>query len=46
MVEAVAAAGVDEIACLVDFGVDPAAIMAGLVSLDELRRTGPIAPTG
>jgi alkanesulfonate monooxygenase SsuD/methylene tetrahydromethanopterin reductase-like flavin-dependent oxidoreductase (luciferase family) len=40
MVESVSAAGVDEIACLVDFGVDPAAIMAGLDHLDELRRAG------
>jgi natural product biosynthesis luciferase-like monooxygenase protein len=40
MVESVSAAGVDEISCLVDFGVDPAAIMAGLDHLDELRRAG------
>jgi natural product biosynthesis luciferase-like monooxygenase protein len=38
MVEAVSAAGVDEIACLVDFGIDPAAIMTGLGYLDELRQ--------
>ena len=46
MVEAVSAAGVDEIACLVDFGVDPAAIMAGLAHLDELRQAGSPAPAG
>ena len=46
MIEAVSAAGVDEIACLVDFGVDPATIMAGLHDLDELRRAGGLAPTG
>ena len=46
MVEAVSAAGVDEIACLVDFGVDPAAIMTGLEHLDELRQAACPAPTG
>lgn len=37
MVEAVMRAGVDEIACLIDFGVDEAAILGGLESLNELR---------
>ena len=46
MVEAVSAAGVDEIACLVDFGVDPAAIVNGLGHLDELRQAGRPAPAG
>ncbi|MCW2248523.1 natural product biosynthesis luciferase-like monooxygenase protein/amino acid adenylation domain-containing protein [Azospirillum fermentarium] len=30
--------GVDEISCFVDFGVDPAAVLAGLPSLNALRR--------
>jgi natural product biosynthesis luciferase-like monooxygenase protein len=46
MVEAVSAAGVDEIACLVDFGVDPGAIMTGLGYLDELRQAARPATTG
>lgn len=37
-VEAVSAAGVDDIACLVDFGVDPATVLAHLPHLAELRR--------
>lgn len=40
MVEAVAAAGVDEIACLIDFGLPMKAIMAGMEHLDALRRRG------
>jgi natural product biosynthesis luciferase-like monooxygenase protein len=46
MVEAVRRVGVDEIACLVDFGVTPAEIMAGLHMLDELRQAPRPAPTG
>jgi natural product biosynthesis luciferase-like monooxygenase protein len=38
MVEAVAAIGVDEIACLIDFGLPHDTIMAGLEHLDRLRR--------
>jgi len=38
MVEAVAVAGVDEIACLIDFGLSTKAIMEGLDCLDELRK--------
>ncbi len=38
MVAAVADAGVDEIACLIDFGLPTAAIMKGLEHLDELRQ--------
>ena len=30
--------GVDEVACLVDFGVDEASVLESLVHLDELRR--------
>jgi len=40
MASAVAAAGVDEIACLIDFGVDPDLTLASLQHLDELRRGG------
>lgn len=40
MVEAVAAAGVDEIACLIDFGLPMKTIMAGMEHLDALRRGG------
>ncbi len=38
MVEAVAAIGVDEIACLIDFGLPHDTIMAGLEQLGRLRR--------
>ena len=38
MVEAAARAGVDEIACLIDFGLPADTILAGLEHLDELRR--------
>jgi natural product biosynthesis luciferase-like monooxygenase protein len=40
-----AAIGVDEIACLIDFGVAPEVVLAGLDRLDELRRVtaGPVA---
>lgn len=38
VVERLAAIGVDEVACLIDFGVDTAATLAGLNKLDELRR--------
>jgi phthiocerol/phenolphthiocerol synthesis type-I polyketide synthase E len=33
------AAGVDEVACLVDFGLDEETVLAGLEELDALRRT-------
>ncbi|MER6678551.1 MupA/Atu3671 family FMN-dependent luciferase-like monooxygenase [Streptomyces sp. NPDC000983] len=36
-VDAVRAAGVDEIACLIDFGVDAKAVLAGLPRIAELR---------
>ncbi|MER7575824.1 MupA/Atu3671 family FMN-dependent luciferase-like monooxygenase [Streptomyces sp. NPDC126514] len=36
-VDAVRAAGVDEIACLIDFGVDTKAVLAGLHRIAELR---------
>ncbi|HET7505105.1 MAG TPA: amino acid adenylation domain-containing protein [Kofleriaceae bacterium] len=38
LVRALAAAGVDELACLVDFGVDPAEVIESLTWVDELRR--------
>ncbi|MEO6463531.1 MAG: MupA/Atu3671 family FMN-dependent luciferase-like monooxygenase, partial [Candidatus Eisenbacteria bacterium] len=38
LLERLAAAGVDEIACLVDFGLAPDAILAGLDRLDALRQ--------
>jgi alkanesulfonate monooxygenase SsuD/methylene tetrahydromethanopterin reductase-like flavin-dependent oxidoreductase (luciferase family) len=38
MVSAVSGAGVDEIACLIDFGVDPDRTLASLEHLDCLRR--------
>ncbi|MFM7101773.1 MAG: MupA/Atu3671 family FMN-dependent luciferase-like monooxygenase [Verrucomicrobiota bacterium] len=44
MVEAVAAVGVDEIACLIDFGLPFDRIMDGLEHLDILRRAGPVPP--
>lgn len=43
MVCAVAAAGVDEIACLIDFGLPPQTILDGLTTLNELRQGGPPA---
>ncbi|MDI5965432.1 MupA/Atu3671 family FMN-dependent luciferase-like monooxygenase [Streptantibioticus silvisoli] len=39
LVDAVRAAGVDEIACLIDFGLPDDAVLAGLEHLDTLRRT-------
>ena len=38
MVERLEGTGVDEVACLVDFGVDAAAVLRGLELLDEVRR--------
>lgn len=38
MIEAVRDAGVDEIACLIDFGAEPSTILGGLHHLDALRR--------
>lgn len=43
MVESVAAIGVDEIACLIDFGLTSTQIMEGLNHVDALRQW---APTG
>lgn len=40
MVRAVADAGADEIACLIDFGLPPEQIIAGLEPLNELRKGG------
>ncbi len=37
IVERLRAVGVDEIACLIDFGVEPALVMAGLPALAELK---------
>jgi natural product biosynthesis luciferase-like monooxygenase protein len=37
LIDALAEIGVDEIACLVDFGVDDRAVLDGLTRLDELR---------
>jgi natural product biosynthesis luciferase-like monooxygenase protein len=38
MVETVCALGVDEVACLIDFGIDTDAVLASLPLLDEVRR--------
>jgi natural product biosynthesis luciferase-like monooxygenase protein len=38
LVEAVTAAGVDEIACLIDFGLPSSVVLEGLEELDTLRR--------
>lgn len=46
MVEAVARAGADEIACLIDFGVPTEEILTSLSSLDELRRGPSGTPAG
>ncbi len=37
MVERIAGSGVDEIACLIDFGIDPEQVLASLPQLDRLR---------
>ncbi len=42
MVQAVAAAGVDEIACLIDFGLSPELVMEGLEALDAMRSHPPV----
>lgn len=44
MVERMRGAGVDEIACLVDFGLDAGTVMAGLERLAELRARCEAAP--
>ncbi len=44
MVEAVRRAGVDEIACLIDFGLPFQTILDGLEDLDRLRQGPPPAP--
>lgn len=38
LVQQIQASGVNEIACLIDFGVDPALVLASLPNLDRLRR--------
>lgn len=38
MIERLRAADIDEVACLVDFGVESAAVVAGLAHIDVLRR--------
>ncbi|MEP2639449.1 LLM class flavin-dependent oxidoreductase [Roseobacter sp.] len=43
MVDAIAAAGVDEIACLIDFVQDPALVMGGLPQIAELAATNAVA---
>lgn len=52
MVERLRDAGVDEIACFIDFGPEPELVMSSMVHLDELRRrwqttstTVPVAAT-
>ena len=37
--------GVDEVACLIDFGVDTPLVLEGLEKLDELRRISGTAPS-
>ena len=44
MTERLHAVGVDEVACLIDFGVDFEPVMASLERLDELRRRVTAAP--
>jgi natural product biosynthesis luciferase-like monooxygenase protein/amino acid adenylation domain-containing protein len=48
MVERLRAAGIDEIACLIDFGVEVDAVIAGLRSLEAVRAAAerPAAPGG
>ena len=38
MIGRLAALGIDDVACLIDFGVDPELVLEGLDRLDELRR--------
>ena len=38
IIDELKALGVDEVACLIDFGVDQASVLEGLTHLDELRR--------
>ena len=38
MVDRIKAMGIDEVACLIDFGIDNESVLAGLELLDELRR--------
>lgn len=37
LIDALAAIGVDEVACLIDFGLDDGSVLDGLARLDELR---------
>ena len=48
ILESLIAAGVDEIACFVDFGVPTASALSGLPPLNELRKrwTAPSVPSG
>ncbi len=45
VVEKLAAIGVDEIGCFIDFGVNPAAVLASLPQLDALRAASRILST-
>jgi natural product biosynthesis luciferase-like monooxygenase protein len=44
MVDGLAAIGVDEIACLIDFGLEVETVLGGLCHLNELRRRYDLAP--
>jgi hypothetical protein len=43
MTDRLRAMGVDEVACLIDFGVDPDTVLAALPRLDELRELANIS---
>jgi natural product biosynthesis luciferase-like monooxygenase protein len=45
-VDRLAGMGVDEIACLIDFGVDSDSVLASLPDLDELRRLSAVPTVG
>ena len=44
MLDRAAAAGVDEIACLIDFGVEEGLVLEALEHLDAMRPTRPVMP--
>ncbi len=44
MIDRLKLAGVDEVACLIDFGVDVDSVISNLVYLDELRRRSQVMP--
>ncbi len=46
LIDRLRAIGVDEAACLIDFGVDAASILAALPALDRLRARCEAAPSG